>query len=149
MLECGLVFRVRHTRYKEVTFFGRSSFFRERGGGGSFDSERMYEQEEQQPEIVPYQDIGEAYRWLANIGFNPEAIYSYVSERAGTSLPVSWPDGVSVRLVDMTRYTYFLKRYGGLCDEGECYVRTDPRRGGWMDGWMHDGVAAAGRENVG
>ncbi|AWV67962.1 M36 protein [Murid betaherpesvirus 1] len=79
----------------------------------------MYEQEEEQPEIVPYQNIGEAYRWLADMGFNPEAIYSYVSERAGTSLPVSWPDGILVRLVDMTRYTYFLKRYGGLCEEGK------------------------------
>lgn len=67
----------------------------------------------------PRIEMMEAYRWLTDIGFNVDKIREYVMDRSGTVLPVTWPAGVSIRLVDVSRFAYFLQKWSAVCNDGK------------------------------
>lgn len=73
-------------------------------------------------EPFPRIEMMEAYRWLSDIGFNTDRIREYILDRAGTILPVSWPTGVSIRLVDVSRFAYFLQKWSAVCNDGKTFV---------------------------
>lgn len=70
-------------------------------------------------EVDPYHimDIRRSYCWLEEIGFDPEKIRVYVFENTGLLLPLSWPEGVSVRVASVDNF--FLRKWGPVCEEGK------------------------------
>lgn len=70
-------------------------------------------------ETAPTVSLSDAFLWLSEIGFHPERIRAYVTERAGFLLPLRWPDGIFVQLGDVSRFTQFLRRWPLVCDGGE------------------------------
>lgn len=69
----------------------------------------------------PRVGIRESYQWLADIGFDAEKIRRYVVDHSGTLLSVSWPAGISIRLVDVSRFAYFLQKWSAVCNDGKIF----------------------------
>lgn len=63
--------------------------------------------------------VRDGYRWLMDLGFDPDRIRAYVNDRAGSLLPVGWPDGVFVQVDDVSRFTQSMRRWPAICREGE------------------------------
>lgn len=95
---------VRHKRYKGNVIFGEIAVC----------SAHMNEMEP-----VRGMDVMHAYSWLSECGFDAEKIRSYVINRTGLLLPISWPGDIYVRIVDVFRFSYFLQKWSAVCEEGK------------------------------
>ncbi|AAF99134.1 pR36 [rat cytomegalovirus strain Maastricht] len=60
-------------------------------------------------------DISGYYAWLADAGFDRDRIRKHVSDKCGSLLPLSWPDGVSVMLMDVRTISRFARVADAVC----------------------------------